>query len=214
MRTLLVEDDVQLGKAVSISLQRAGFGHAWVRCLENARQFLASGRYDAVVLDVNLPDGVGYELLDWLRQRDDRTPVLFLTVRDAISERIAAFDLGADDFMVKPFVVEELISRLRAVIRRSAGQASSQWQAGPLRIDMAKHIAYAHDEPLELPPREFSVLLELVKSAGKVVSRTQLEKSTGQVESNVLEVHIHNLRRKIGMELIQTIRGIGYRLHL
>ncbi len=214
MRTLLVEDDVPLGKAVSISLQRAGFEHAWVRRLGDARQLMANGGYDAALLDVELPDGLGYELLDWLRQRNDRTPVLFLTVRDALSERIGALDRGADDFLVKPFVVDELISRLRAVIRRSAGQASSHWQAGALSIDVARHLAFVHDRALDLSPREFSVLVELMKSAGKVVSRRQLEQSMGQVESNVLEVHIHNLRRKIGTEMIQTIRGVGYRLHL
>lgn len=214
MRVLLVEDDIQLAKAISISLQREAFEHTWLRRLDEARQLLARSAFDALVLDVELPDGIGYDLLDWLRARDNRTPVLFLTVRDSIRERIAAFDRGADDFVVKPFVMEELISRLRAVIRRSAGQASSNWQVGPLRIDVASHIAHMHGETLDLSPREFVLLLELVKHAGKVVPRASLESSIGNVESNVLEVHIHNLRRKLGPELIQTLRGIGYRLHV
>ncbi|WP_266157282.1 response regulator [Dyella silvatica] len=216
MRVMLLEDDLQLGKALLLSLERGGFIVRWLRRIAEARAELLAADFDAVVLDMELPDGLGYDVLNWMRQRNDRTPVLFLTVRDAVSERVRALDGGADDYVTKPFSVDELLSRLRALIRRSVGQAAAIWEAGRVRIDIGRREVLLDGILLEVSPREFSVLAELVKHAGHVVPRVRLEgaafRSPGSIESNALEVHVHNLRRKLGAEMIQTVRGIGYRI--
>jgi DNA-binding response OmpR family regulator len=213
---LIVEDDLPLWQALLLSLTRAGHPAQWLRCLRNARAALSTHCYAAIVLDVELPDGLGYDLLASLRSRDDFTPVLFLTVRDSLNERVQALDGGADDYLTKPFAVDELISRLRAVIRRTVGQRSSIWELGPIRVDIARREASVDGRPCELTPAECALLLQLVQGGGSVVSRVVLEqslfRSPEKIESNVLEVHIHSLRRKLGGDLIQTVRGVGYRV--
>lgn len=216
MNVLIVEDDLPLGQALMQSLNRSGHATQWLRSVNTARTVLATGSYAAVLLDVELPDGIGYELLHWMRSRDDLTPTLFLTVRDSTDERIRALNSGADDYLTKPFSVDELIARLRAVIRRSAGQKSAIWELGPIRIDVARLHASVDGRSCDLTPKECTLLIQLVQSAGTVVSRTALEeslfRSPENIGSNVLEVLIHNLRHKLGGELIQTVRGVGYRI--
>lgn len=216
MSILIVEDDLPLGRALLLSLVQAGYLAQWLRCLSHAQAALSAASYTAIVLDVELPDGVGYDLLATLRAREDFTPVLFLTVRDSIDERVRALDGGADDYLTKPFSMDELISRLRAVIRRSIGQRSSIWELGPIRVDIARRQASVDGRSSELTPTECALLLQLIGSGGSVVSRASLDQSVFRspegIESNVLEVHIHSLRRKLGGDLIQTVRGVGYRI--
>jgi DNA-binding response OmpR family regulator len=216
LNILIVEDDLPLGQALLQSMFRAGHTAQWLRSVMDARTALAAGSYSAAVLDVELPDGIGYDVLSWMRSRDDHTPVLFLTVRDSIDERIRAFNAGADDYLTKPFSVDELIARLRAVIRRSLSQRSAVWELGPIRIDVTRQQVSIDGQLCELTPKECALLLQLVQSAGVVVPRASLEaslfRSPEHIESNVLEVLVHNLRRKLGGELIQTVRGVGYRI--
>ena len=214
MNVLIVEDDMPLGQALLKSLHRYGHGTRWLRSVSDARTVLASNEYGAVLLDVELPDGIGYDVLSWMRSRDDLTPVLFLTVRDSTEERIRALNSGADDYLTKPFCVDELIARLGAVIRRSVGRRSAIWEHGPIRIDVARQHVSIDGRPCDLSPKECALLLQLVQNAGTVVPRTALEsslfRSPERIESNVLEVMVHNLRRKLGGEWIQTVRGVGY----
>jgi DNA-binding response OmpR family regulator len=216
VRVLIVEDDVPLGQALLQSFIRSGHTAQWLRSVGNARSTLAAGDFAAVLLDVELPDGIGYDVLSWMRSRNDLTPVLFLTVRDSIDERIRAFNAGADDYLTKPFSVDELIARVGAVIRRSVGSRSAVWELGPIRIDVTRQQVSVDGQPRDLTPKESALLLQLVQNAGTVVSRALLEeslfRSPESIESNVLEVLIHNLRRKLGGELIQTVRGVGYRI--
>jgi DNA-binding response OmpR family regulator len=211
---LIVEDDLPLGRALLQSLIRFGHSAQWLRSMSDARAALAVSSYAAILLDVELPDGIGYDLLKWLRDRHDLTPVLFLTVRDSIDERVRALNGGADDYLTKPFSVDELVARLHAVIRRSIGQRSAVWELGPIRIDVALQLVSVEGRPCEVTPKELALLLQLVQSAGTVVPRSVLEgslfRSPDTIESNLLEVLIHNLRRKVGSELIQTVRGVGY----
>jgi DNA-binding response OmpR family regulator len=216
MHVLIVEDDLPLGQALLQSLNRAGQPAQWLRTVSDARAALAANGYSAIVLDVELPDGLGYDVLAWLRNRDDLTPVLFLTVRDSLEERVNALNGGADDYLTKPFSVDELIARVRAVIRRSMERRSATWELGPMRIDLTRQQVSLNGRTCELTQKECTLLLRLVQSAGAVVPRMALEESLfcspESIESNVLEVLIHNLRRKVGSELIQTVRGVGYRI--
>jgi DNA-binding response OmpR family regulator len=216
MNVLIVEDDRPLGQALLQSLNRYGHATRWLRSVSDARKVLASNEYGAVLLDVELPDGIGYDVLSWMRGRDDLTPVLFLTVRDSTEERIHALNSGADDYLTKPFCVDELIARLGAVIRRGAGRRSAIWEHGPIRIDVARQHVSIDGRSCDLSPKECALLLQLVQNAGTVVPRTVLEsslfRSPERIESNVLEVMVHNLRRKLGGEWIQTVRGVGYRV--
>lgn len=215
-RVLFLEDDIQLGTALQQSLHRAGFTVDWRRRIDEARIALTSDAYSIVVLDLELPDGSGFEVLDGLRASDDHTPVLILTVRDAIGDRVRGLDSGADDYLLKPFAVAELISRVHALIRRSAGHATAVWRIGLLELEPARHCASLEGRELDLSPKEYQLLFELVRRTGQVVTRASLEaavfRSPSEIESNLLEVHIHNLRRKIGARMIRTVRGVGYML--
>ncbi|WP_420798813.1 response regulator [Geothrix limicola] len=216
MRILLVEDDDQLGAALSRSLIQAGFEVAWVRGAQDGDLHLRTRTYDALLLDLGLPDGSGLRILRAMRRRDDRTPVIILTARDGIEDRVLGLDEGADDYLVKPFAVPELHSRIRALVRRSAGFAARQWVLGDLVLEPELQAANLKGEPVILSPREFQVLYLLARSAGRVVSRAQLEEGIFDLgeepESNTIEVHIHRLRRKLGHRRIRTIRGLGYLL--
>jgi two-component system, OmpR family, response regulator QseB len=216
MRLLLLEDDLQLGKALHTALAQSDFHVVWVRRVQEAKALLATETYAAALLDIGLPDGSGLEVLSWLRQQGNSVPVVMLTARDSIEDRIEGLDGGADDYMPKPFAVPELVSRLRAISRRSAGFAEEIWRIGDLTIEPAKHKASLADVTIELSLREYTLLLELAKNAGRYVTRNKLEQvvfnSHTDIESNVLEVHIHHLRKKLGADRIQTIRGVGYLL--
>lgn len=211
---LLVEDDLLLGASLARALEQAGHAVRWVRQLVDARRSLAETHVDMVILDLGLPDGQGTDLLAQLRAANERVPVLVVTARDALHERLGALDSGADDYLVKPFAVTELLARMRAVLRRSAGFAGTQWEIGQLRIDTRQRRVWQCGACVELTPREYQVLLELARRAGRWVPREQLfDRIYGDAEQasmNALEVQVHGLRRKLGPQTIQTVRGVGY----
>lgn len=217
MKILLIEDDLQLGKAVARAMEQSGFEICWVRMVKDALTQMAQPNFAVILLDLGLPDGSGLDCLQQLRATGDTTPVLVLTARDALEDKVVVLDAGADDYLVKPFAVPELVSRIRALVRRSAGYASQVWQAGPLSLDPVGQRVSLDGQPISLSPREFVILTELVRNAGQVVRKRQLESAFfGQgdgTDSNALEVHIHHLRRKLGSDLIQTVRGVGYMLN-
>jgi DNA-binding response OmpR family regulator len=216
VRLLLVEDDGQLGQALLHALVQEGFEVTWLRTCEDSDLHLRTQSYDTVLLDLGLPDGSGLELLHGLRERRDRTPVLILTARDAVADRVKGLDAGADDYVVKPFAVPELLSRIRALVRRSAGFAARAWVMGDLVLDPETRSVTLKGESVELSPREFQLLFLMARHSGRALSRAQLEEGLfelgGEPESNALEVHIHRLRRKLGTQRIRTIRGLGYLL--
>ena len=216
MRLLLLEDDLQLGKALQAALAQSEFQTVWVRRVREAKALLDTNGFTVVLLDIGLPDGSGLDVLRWLRTKKHTVPVLMLTARDAVEDRIEGLDMGADDYMPKPFAVPELISRIRAITRRSVGFAEDIWRIGDLTIEPAKHRASLAGALLDLPLREYTLLLELGRSAGRFVTRSKLEEALfsneTDIESNALEVHVHHLRKKIGAERIRTIRGVGYLL--
>lgn len=213
---LLIEDDPQLGRALLQALTDAGFAATWIRTVEDADLHLRTRRFEGVLLDLGLPDGSGLEVLRRLRRRHDRTPVLILTARDAVEDRVRGLDEGADDYLPKPFAIPELLSRVRALLRRSAGFASRAWQIGDLNLDPEARCLLRDGVPVHLSPREFQVLLLLARQAGRVVSRSALEEGISDLgeepESNALEVHVHHLRKKLGNRRIRTVRGLGYLL--
>ena len=218
MRILLAEDDPILGDGLRAGLRQAGFQIDWVRDGIAAERELASAVYAAGVLDLGLPLQDGMAVLRALRSRKVTTPILVLTARDAIAERVAGLDAGADDYVLKPVDLTELAARLRSLVRRSLGQPQDRLQAGAVVLDAAARRVTAYGAVVALSTREFDLLHALMRNAGRVLSRDQLEQqmySWGhEVESNTIEVHIHHLRRKIGADLIHTVRGIGYTVHL
>lgn len=216
MRILLAEDDTLLGDGLRAGLRQAGFLVDWVRDGRAAELELRAQPYAAAVLDLGLPLMDGLDVLASVRRAGVTLPVLVLTARDAVPDRIKGLDMGADDYVVKPVDLDELAARLRALVRRAAGQPQDQLQAAGLRLDPAARSVLRDGEPVALSTREFDLLQALMLNAGRVLSREQLEQqlySWGQeVESNAVEVHIHHLRKKLGAERIQTVRGVGYLL--
>jgi DNA-binding response OmpR family regulator len=214
MRILLAEDDPLLGDGLQSGLRQLGFQVDWVRDGEAAQRELRSGAYAAAVLDLGLPKRDGMDVLAFVRQQGVRVPILVLTARDGIPDRVRGLDLGADDYVVKPVDLHELGARLRALVRRAHGQPQEAINVRGIVLDPAARIVRKDGQPLVLPAREFDVLHALMLNAGRVLSREQLEQhlySWGrEVESNAVEVHVHHLRRKLGPGLIQTVRGIGY----
>ena len=214
MRILLAEDDPMLGDGLRAGLRQLGFQVDWVRDGLAAEHELATGDYAAAVLDLGLPLKDGLEVLQAVRARKISTPVLVLTARDAVPDRIRGLDLGADDYVVKPVDLHELGARLRSLVRRAHGQIQDTLQCGALQLDPAGRQVSLNGLPVLLSTREFDLLHALMLNAGRVMSREQLEQqlySWGyEVESNTIEVHIHHLRRKLNNELIQTVRGVGY----
>lgn len=214
MRLLLVEDDPLLGDGIRAGLQQAGFVVDWVKDGQAAKLALQAELYALVVLDLGLPRLSGTELLKWLRGSGNDTPVLILTARDTVADRVSGLDAGADDYLIKPFDLDELAARTRALLRRAGGRAAPLIVHGKLEVDPASRRVALDGNPVELSPREFAILLVLLESAGRALSREQLEQSLygwgEEVESNAVEVHIHHLRKKLGTELIRTIRGVGY----
>ena len=214
MRVLLVEDDPQLGDGLAMGMRQSGFAVDWLKDGVSADIALKSEQFDLIVLDLGLPRLSGMELLRRLRDRQQTLPVLILTARDAVADRIAGLDAGADDYLIKPIDLDELAARLRALTRRSAGRAAPKLIHGPLELDLATHQALLSGRVIDLGAREIAILHALLENAGHVMTRTQLESSiygwSDEPDSNAVEVHIHHLRRKLGAELIKTLRGVGY----
>ena len=218
MHILIIEDDLDLGHALLQSLKTEGITAEWLRKAAQAPRSLNSMAVDCVLLDLSLPDGAGLDLLSRWRQPEGvpPIPVIIITARSALEDRLTGLDGGADDFLVKPFETAELVSRIHAVVRRSARRAGAVWTFGELQIEPKRHEARVGGEPLELSPREFRLLLELGRNAGAVVSKDtlsrRLEPLGDAVEFGAIEVHVSNLRRKIGAHRIRTVRGVGYLL--
>jgi two-component system OmpR family response regulator/two-component system response regulator QseB len=216
MRILLIEDDKLLGDGIQVGLTQAGFAVDWVQDGAAGETALRTESYAALVLDLGLPKLSGMELLRRLRAAGNAVPVLILTARDAIEDRVKGLDSGADDYLVKPFDLDELAARLRALTRRQRGEAAPLLRVGPLQLDPSGHRVEFHGRDVDVSAREFALLQELMLNAGRVLSREQLEQRLyawgEEVESNAIEVHIHHLRRKLAPELIRTIRGVGYLL--
>ena len=214
MRLLLVEDDELLGGGIEDALTRAGYAVEWVRSGPLALAALVQPGLDAVILDLGLPGMDGLEVLRRARDSGSGTPVLILSARDAVAQRVAGLDAGADDYLVKPFDVDELLARVRVLQRRARGGASNVLEHGPVRLDPAA-LSVTHDgRPVALQRREFMLLQKLLAAPGTVLTRAQLEESLygwdGSVESNALDVHVHNLRKKLYPGVIRTVRGVGY----
>jgi len=214
MRVLLVEDDAMIGNSVREGLRQDGFAVDWVTDGRAAEAALEAETYGAVLLDLGLPRIGGMDILRRLRARGADVPVLIVTARDAIEERIHGLDSGADDYLVKPFDLDELAARLRAVARRKAGRAAPLLRHRDLALDPATREVTLHGDAVALSAREFAVLAALLERPGSVLSRAQLEQRLygwgEEVESNAVEVHIHSLRKKLGADLIRTLRGAGY----
>ena len=214
MRILLVEDDKLLGDGIQHGLAQAGFAVDWVRDGAAGEAALKAESYAAVVLDLGLPKVSGLELLKNLRAKGNGVPVLILTARDAVEDRIKGLDSGGDDYVIKPFDLDELAARLRALTRRGSGGSVPVLRMNSLELDPARHHVQYRGQAVELSSREFSLLQELMLNAGRVLSREQLEQRLypwgEEVESNAIEVHVHHLRRKLAPELIRTVRGVGY----
>ena len=216
MRILLVEDDKMIGTAVQQGLTLDGYSVDWVQTAADADLALETTGYDAVLLDLGLPDRSGLEVLAGLRKAGNQATVIILTARDAVADRIAGLDGGADDYLVKPFNLDELSARMRAVQRRRLGRAEPLLVRGQLELNPASHACSWRGEPVNLSAREFALLQTLAEQPTAVFSRTQLEEVLyswdAEVESNAVEVYIHHLRKKLTADIIKTIRGVGYTL--
>jgi len=218
MHILMVEDDLDLGRALRQGLKADGITSEWVRRAADALHLIENAVIDCVLLDVSLPDGTGYDLLSQWRRVGLNLPIIIITARSALEDRLAGFDGGADDFLVKPFATAELVARIRAVVRRSAQQASDIWTFGDLQIEPKKHLVRIAGRPVNLSPREFRLLLELSREPGAVVPKgtlaARLEPLGDPLDFTAVEVHLSNLRRRIGAQRIRTVRGVGYMLVL
>lgn len=214
MRLLLVEDDAMIGEGLKKGLRQDGFSVDWVTDGAAADVALDAGNYDLLLLDLGLPRKPGLSVLRRLRQKNNPLPVLILTARDAVAERVAGLDAGADDYLVKPFDFEELEARIRALLRRRAGRAEAVLRHGDITLNPATHEVLRKDLQVSLSAREFSLLRALMDRPGAVLSRAQLEEKLygwgEEIESNAIEVHIHALRKKLGADLIRNVRGVGY----
>ncbi|NDU85112.1 MAG: response regulator [Ferrovum sp.] len=214
MRLLLVEDDALLGDGLRVGLRQAGYAVDWAQDGLAAKLSLQTEEYDLVVLDLGLPKVTGLELLRWLRGQGKSAGILILTARDTIPDRITGLDAGADDYLIKPFDLDELIARLRALSRRNSGIVTPLLQHGAITLDPAAHQVKNGSDLVDLSAREFALLHLLLLHMGRVQTRDQLESHLygwgEEVESNSIEVHIHHLRKKLGNSLIRTLRGIGY----
>ena len=214
MRVLIVEDDPLLGDALVAGLKQRGFEPDWVQDGREAQIVMRVEPFAAIILDLGLPGLTGLELLRTERARGNKVPVLILTARDAVQDRIKGLDSGADDYVVKPMDLDELAARLRALVRRSKGEPAPLLHVGAVALDPAARTVTRDGQAIDLQPREFALLQELMLNAGRVLSREQLEERMyrwgEEVESNAVEVHVHHLRRKLGADIVKTIRGVGY----
>ena len=214
MRLLLVEDDPMIGASIQRGLRQESYTVDWVRDGAAAELALADGVHEMLLLDLGLPRKSGLELLAGLRRRGVALPVLVITARDSVADRVKGLDAGADDYLVKPFDLDELSARVRALMRRQGGRATPVLEAGPLALDPATHSVTLDGAPVALSRREFSLLHALMKQPGVPLSRAQIEESLygweEEIESNAVEVYIHSLRRKLGADAIRNVRGVGY----
>jgi two-component system response regulator QseB len=214
MRLLLAEDDRMIGDALARGLRQDGFAVDWVQDGRAAELALAEKVHDLLVLDLGLPRTEGLDVLRAMRRRGDARPVLIVTARDAVADRVAGLDAGADDYVVKPFDLTELAARLRALLRRSAGRAEPVVQFGDIELHPVTREVRAGGESVALSPREFALLEALLERPGALLSRAQLEEKlygwNEEIESNAVEVHIHALRRKLGTDAIRNVRGVGW----
>ena len=216
MRILLIEDDAMIGKAVRSGLADAGFAVDWVTDGRAAELALANDVYDLAVLDLGLPKKDGMAILASMRSMGNAMPVLIASARDAVRDRIAGLEAGADDYVLKPFDLDELVARVRALLRRNAGSGSPLLKFGSLMLDPLRKLVTQGDATVDLSAKEFAVLEALMRRPGAVLSRAQLEESVygwgDEVGSNAIEVHLHHLRRKLGAAVIKNVRGVGYRV--
>lgn len=214
MRILLVEDDAMIGQGLETALRQIGATVDWIRDGEHASTALRAAGFELVLLDLGLPTRDGLDVLRELRRRGDATPVIILTARDEIRNRVAGLDAGADDYVVKPFDLDELTARIRSVLRRAAGRGDPIIQHGDIRLDPVTHTVEHKGAPVSLSAHEYSVLEALLQRPGAVLSRVQLEDRLygwdEPIGSNAVEVYIHGLRRKLGSDAIRTLRGVGY----
>ncbi|EIM27972.1 response regulator transcription factor [Microvirga lotononidis] len=214
MRVLLVEDDPLIGRSLTRAFEGSGAAVDWARAGDDALAALSTSRYAIVLLDLGLPDRAGLDVLKEMRCGKDATPVLIVTARDDLETRVAGLDLGADDFIVKPFDFDELAARMRAVIRRHAGHSTSQISSSEIILDLAAHEVTYKGATQLLPAREFALLQALLERPGTILSRQQLEDALygwgEEVESNAVDVLIHYIRRKFGNEIIRNVRGVGW----
>ena len=214
MRVLLVEDDELLGDGLSAGLSQARYTVDWLKDGASADQALRTEDFDMVVLDLSLPKIPGITVLQNLRSRGKTVPVLILTARESVEDRVKGLDAGADDYLTKPFDLDELCARLRALQRRFSSRAAPLLTYRNITLDPASHAVTLDGNPVNVSRREFSLLQKLLENAGRVLSREHLTQSlygwSSDIDSNALEVHIHNLRKKLGPDVIHTIRGVGY----
>ncbi len=216
MRLLLIEDNPMIGKSIREGLRRESYGVDWVRDGWAAEQSLIATDYDLLILDLGLPRVHGLQVLKNVRQKGKKVPVLIITARDGVDDRVNGLDAGADDYLVKPFSMSELGARVRALLRRSAGQADPVFRNGEVELNPLTREVLCKGKEVTLSQREFAILESLIRHPGTVISRASLEQSVyawGQeVESNAVEVHLSNLRKKLTPKLIKTVRGVGYKL--
>jgi DNA-binding response OmpR family regulator len=214
MKICLVEDDLELGRALQSALQDAGQEVVWVRRVADAKHWIASDPFDAILLDLGLPDGSGLDLLKLLRSEGKTLPILVITARDSLEDRLGGLDLGADDYLVKPFAVSELLARLRAVVRRATGwneSGESVWKIKDLMLDDRRMVLSRAGAPIVLSKTEFTLLHALMRYPDRVLTRRELEAwALPHSEGQALDVHMSHLRRKIGEGYIRTVRGVGY----
>lgn len=214
MKILLVEDDDLIGSGVEISLRQAGYDVEWLRDGRDAAIALATTRYALLVLDLGLPGRSGNDLLRSLREAGDTLPVLVLTARGTVADRVRGLDAGADDYLAKPFELSEMLARCRALVRRSQGRSGEPLVWRDIKVDLTTHTVTRNESRISLTSKEWSILVQLLTHQGMPQSRTRLEEQLygwqEGVESNAIEVHVSNLRKKLGTELIRTVRGIGY----
>jgi len=214
MRLLLVEDDLMLGEALQEAMTLHQYAVDWMKDSESAYRALKLENFDLMVLDVGLPGIDGVSFLKKIRREKNSIPTLMLTARDTLLDKISGLDAGADDYLLKPFELDELLARLRAISRRATGRADNEIIHGDLRINLDTQEIFYQDNSVNLSRREYMILMKLLESPGRVLSREQLEQSlytwSEDVESNALEVHIHHLRKKIAPDFIRTLRGFGY----
>jgi len=214
VRILLVEDDRMIGEAIRASLKQWGYAVDWVRHVQAAEAALSTEHFDLVLLDLGLPGKDGIVLLKQLRGRRSNTPVIIITARDAIEDRIKGLDAGADDYVVKPFNLDELAARIRLGLRRGAGHAAPEFHVRGVSLNPATKEVARDGQPVSLSAREYALVEALMMRPGQVLSRAQLEERmygwNDDVESNTVEVYIHAVRRKLGADFIQNVRGVGY----